>query len=115
LLYRLQIVLGQHPGEIGTADLMEQLKTRAECLFDRRARMQVSVFMPPSCYRVIGVGGIMLGEPAGRAVVVGIPVEVVHEKPPARAEQPGDGGSHGLQLGVVERHDGGDSVKYAEP
>ena len=56
----------------------------------------------------------MLSEPPGCAFVVGMPVEVVHEKPPARAEQPGECRGNGIQLRVVERHDGDDRIEGAD-
>ena len=114
MLRGLQIVPGQHPGEIGTAGLKQRPETHLKRLFDRRARMEVPVLALPPGHRIVGIRGIMLSEPPGCAVVVGMPVEVVHEKPPARAEQPGECRGNGIQLGVVERHDGDDRIEGAD-
>jgi hypothetical protein len=68
----------------------------------------------PSSYRIVGIRGIMHGEPVGCAVVVGIPVEVVYEKLPVRAEHSAERRRYGIQPRVVERHDGDGSIKRAD-
>jgi len=89
LLLRLQVAPGQHPGEVRTTDRKQRLEPRAQRLLDRCARMEAAVLVPPPGDRVIGVRGIMAGEPGGTAVVEGIPVEVVDEQPTVRTQQPG--------------------------
>jgi hypothetical protein len=75
--------------------------------------MEAAMLALPPGHRVVGIRAIVPGDPRGGPVIVGGPVEVVHEQLPLRAKQPDKRRGHDVQLGVVQRHDRDGCVKRA--
>ena len=57
----------------------------------------------------------MTNEPIRSALVVAIPSELVDEESPLRAQKVAECWDHGVEFGVVQRHDRRDRIEAPSP
>jgi hypothetical protein len=77
--------------------------------------VEVAVLTPPAGDRMVGIRWIVVDEPVGSALVIGIPREFGHEESSIRAQVPGDCLEHSRKFCMVQRHRRRDRVEFAEP
>jgi hypothetical protein len=115
MLGRLQVMPPEHPRQVGPADLKDRLEMSVERFLYHGACVQLRMLTPPSGDGIVGDGLIVLCQPGSGPIIVSIPGEFVHKKRPARAEEVGERPNRSVKFGMVQRHDGGNCIKLAQP